>query len=76
VKTVMFEVAGMTCGGCAARVERAIREIEGVSEVSVEVARGRAVVTFDAAIVAVSLIEAASARAGYPAHATPLAAVS
>ena len=66
----------MTCGGCAAHVERALREIEGVREVRVEVARGWAVVTFDASIVAVSRIEAASARAGYPAHATALAAVS
>lgn len=76
MRTVTFEVAGMTCGGCAARVERAIRELQGVSEVRVEVARGRAVVTFDAALVALSRIEAASARAGFPAHATSLAAVS
>lgn len=76
MSTMTFDVTGMTCGGCAGRVERAIRELEGVSAVRVDLARGQAVVTFDAAVVAPSGIEAASARAGYPARPAAAAALS
>lgn len=69
MNTVNFEVSGMTCGGCARRVERAMRGLDGVSDVGIDVARGQAVVTFDPAVVAASRIEEASARAGYPARA-------
>ena len=75
MNTVTFDVAGTTCGRCVARVERALRELEGVSEVRMDMARGQAVVTFDAAVVAASRIEAASVRAGYPAR-TATAALS
>ncbi|MDQ4144007.1 MAG: heavy metal translocating P-type ATPase [Actinomycetota bacterium] len=37
-----FEVDGMTCGSCAARVQRALAKTEGVDEAEVNFATGRA----------------------------------
>lgn len=37
-------IEGMTCGGCAASVDAALRQIDGVEHVEVDLAGGRAVV--------------------------------
>jgi copper chaperone len=42
--TEVYLVRGMTCGGCARHVERAIRSVAGVSEVAVDVAKGTAAI--------------------------------
>lgn len=51
VKTVEFEVAGMTCGGCAAATEVALERMDGVhaAEASYDekTGSGRAVVEYD-----------------------------
>jgi copper chaperone CopZ len=36
----LFRVKGMTCGGCAKHVEKALRAVPGVAEVTVDVAKG------------------------------------
>ncbi len=41
-------IGGMTCAACVRRVENALKKIEGVREVSVNLATGRATVTHDA----------------------------
>ncbi|RSU58472.1 heavy-metal-associated domain-containing protein [Sphingomonas sp. S-NIH.Pt1_0416] len=33
---LLFSVKGMTCGSCAAHIERAVREVPGVVDVSVD----------------------------------------
>jgi copper chaperone len=68
MKRLAFEVDGMTCGGCSARVQRAL---EGVG-VTATVTRnpGRAVVEADDAI-DVATVQQAIVDAGYPAR--PLA---
>ena len=43
-KSVQFHVQGMTCGGCSGRVEKALRAVEGVDKVVVELDPGRATV--------------------------------
>lgn len=59
-----FDVGGMTCGSCAARVQRILGRQEGVREAEVNFATGRAHV--DAATdVDTSTLEAAVARIGY-----------
>jgi Au+-exporting ATPase len=40
----IFRVQGMTCGGCAKHVEKALRSVPGVTGVVVNVAQGTAAV--------------------------------
>jgi copper chaperone CopZ len=60
----VYDVAGMTCGGCAARVSKQLVEIGGVSDVSVDVAAGKVAVT-SAAPLAIDTVKASVAQAGY-----------
>jgi copper chaperone CopZ len=62
---VEFDVTGMTCGSCAARVERTLSRQEGVGRVAVNLATERAVVAFDPGRVAVDDLVAAVVKAGY-----------
>lgn len=43
-------VQGMTCGGCAKSVERALGELSGVSSVAVDWQAGQVVVAHDEAV--------------------------
>ena len=64
---VRLEIGGMTCASCAARVERKLNKLDGVTA-SVNFATEEAAVSFDPALVAVSgLIEAVEAT-GYSAE--------
>ncbi len=47
IRTVTIKVQGMTCGGCATRVEEALKSTDGVQEVNVSFERGRAVIKYD-----------------------------
>jgi copper chaperone CopZ len=42
---VVLAISGMTCGGCAGAVGRALSALPGVTEVRVDLAGGRATVT-------------------------------
>jgi len=42
--TIELSVTGMTCGGCAKSVERALRGVAGVAQVTVDLAGGSATV--------------------------------
>jgi len=42
---VVLAIAGMTCGGCAGAVTRALSAVPGVAEVRVDLAGGSATVT-------------------------------
>jgi len=46
-KKFSLPVKGMTCASCAAHVERALKGVEGVTEVKVDLATERAVVEYD-----------------------------
>jgi copper chaperone CopZ len=63
-ETVM-QVTRMTCGSCARRVETALRRVEGVSEVSVQVREGTARVRH-APDATLQMLSDALAAAGYP----------
>ncbi|GIF10135.1 heavy-metal-associated domain-containing protein [Actinoplanes teichomyceticus] len=41
----VYQIAGMTCGGCAGRVSRQLTDLPGVRDVSVDVASGAVTVT-------------------------------
>lgn len=46
--THVFKIKGMTCGGCAKHVEKALRSVEGVVRVDMDVANGTAKVVGEA----------------------------
>ncbi|MBP5177231.1 MAG: heavy metal translocating P-type ATPase, partial [Clostridia bacterium] len=63
---VKFSVAGMSCAACVARVEKAIRKLDGVKEVAVNLLTGEASVNFTAPCDEQKII-AAVKNAGYKA---------
>ena len=46
-KSLNLDIIGMTCASCARTVERGLKRLDGVEEVTVNVATDRAAVTFD-----------------------------
>ena len=72
VTTLNLRIEGMTCDGCAALVQNALRKVPGVQNASASYSQGRAVVTFDSSSPpsTSSLVEAVE-KAGYQAAAAP-----
>ena len=66
MQTHSFDVNGMTCGGCTGSVQRALRQIDGVSHAEVSLRPGVATVVTDPARVTPAQIESAITRLGYP----------
>ncbi len=58
-------VEGMTCASCVNRIERFLRQTDGVAEASVNLATERATVRLDPAVAGRAEIEAAITAAGY-----------
>ena len=47
MRTVKIGVQGMTCASCVARVERALKKVEGVSDAGVNLATEKASISYD-----------------------------
>ena len=47
MKTDKFTVTGMTCAACQANVTRAVKKLDGVSDVDVSLLAGRMTVKYD-----------------------------
>ena len=62
-----IDVAGMDCASCVAHVEKAARGVSGVQSARVNLARGRAVVSFDPDKTDPSQVASAITDSGYPA---------
>ena len=62
-----LSVGGMTCASCVAHVEKTLRTTPGVASYRVNLARGRASVTFDPGRTTPEKVAAAVTDAGYPA---------
>lgn len=60
----VYHVTGMTCGHCAAAVERELKKIAGVTEVDVDVETGAVKVESDALLERTE-VAAAVEEAGY-----------
>ena len=71
-ETVELDVTGMTCGSCAARVQRALSRQEGVTEALVNYATGRATVELAPGAPDTDALVRAVEQAGY--GASPAAA--
>jgi len=65
MQTLTFDVNGMSCGGCASSVKQAVVEIDGVSQVEINLSPGSATVQVDPARVTSAQIEAAISKLGY-----------
>ncbi len=64
-------VEGMTCASCVNRIERFLRQTDGVAEASVNLATERATVRLDPAIAGRAEVQAAIEAAGYDVRAEP-----
>ncbi|MDQ3973033.1 MAG: heavy-metal-associated domain-containing protein, partial [Actinomycetota bacterium] len=64
-RTVDFDVEGMTCGSCAARIQRVVGRHDGVASAEVNFATARARVSLDPERVDVADLRAAVERIGY-----------
>jgi len=47
MKKELFDITGMTCSACAARVERVVLKLDGIHEVSVNLLKNNMTVSFD-----------------------------
>jgi cation-transporting ATPase V/Cu+-exporting ATPase len=69
-----LDVTGMTCGSCAARVQRALSREPGVTEALVNYATGRATVALEPGALDTDRLVAAVQKAGYDATSAPATA--
>ena len=67
MKHEKFEVGGMTCAACQAHVDKAVRGVAGVSDVTVNLLSGSMTVDYDEGSVSAEDICRAVDRAGYSA---------
>ena len=66
-QTVKLAVAGMKCENCVAKVDKALRGVEGVKDVKVDLKKQTAVVTFSAAAVKSEVLFKAVSDVGFKA---------
>jgi len=65
-RTTTLKVPGMTCPICPITVRKALQRVEGVSNISVDLAQKEVVVAFDDAKTNDSELMKATTDAGYP----------
>jgi copper ion binding protein len=58
-------IDGMTCASCASRITRAVRKVDGVESVKVDLGSDSADVVFDSSRTSLAAIGGAIRRAGY-----------
>ncbi len=76
MKTEQFDITGMTCSACSARVEKVVKRLAGAGDVSVNLLKNSLRVAFDEQTLAPAAIMAAVEKAGYgimPRRAEPAA---
>ncbi len=65
---VRFPIEGMTCTSCVSHITKAVRKVEGVEVVKVNLGSDSATVGFDPALTSLRAIAEAIGRAGYEAR--------
>ncbi|MDX2216277.1 MAG: heavy metal translocating P-type ATPase, partial [Oculatellaceae cyanobacterium bins.114] len=65
LKTQQMQVGGMDCSSCAMKIEGSVEKLPGIAEVSVNVATGRMVVSYDPQEVSEVEIQNRVTRLGY-----------
>lgn len=64
-ETLMLKVSGMSCGHCKMKVEKALKTLDGVEDVQVNLEEGSARVIFDPGKVSKEDLQAVIGDAGY-----------
>lgn len=67
-KSITFDVVGdqrLVCAGCEERVERLLKDVQGVGQVRAHAANQRIEVLFDTAVLDPAAIAERMAKAGY-----------
>jgi len=67
IETIRFPVAGMTCSSCVSRISRALRRLDGVTTVDVDLRREIATVRREPALVSNAALATAVQAADYEA---------
>jgi copper chaperone len=65
METIRIGIRGMTCGGCVASVQRALKQIDGVEKVDVSLAENRATVEYVPGRVNAARLRSAIEGAGF-----------
>src|SRR4030065_950806 len=65
IERIIAPVEGMTCASCVARVEKSIRKVEGVRNVSVNLATEKAMIEFETGKIDLDKISTTVEDAGY-----------
>ena len=67
-KRIILPVRGMTCAGCANKIETSLKKVEGVNQANVNLATEKAVVDYSPSQVGVEELIDAVKRTGYDIH--------
>ena len=67
IETIRFPIGGMTCASCVNRITRALRKLEGVEQVRIDLRRETGTVRRDPVVAPDRALVAAVAAAGYEA---------
>lgn len=70
-QTVTLSVTGMTCAACPITIKKALKKVDGVENIEVNLEKKEAVVTFDDAKTTVEALLEATTNAGYPSTVRP-----
>ena len=65
MKKDTLKISGMTCAACSARIEKVVGKMEGVEEISVNLATEKAVISYDPEKLKLQEIEERIEKAGY-----------
>lgn len=65
--TTTLTIKGMSCGNCVRHVESALKKLDGVAAVTVDLAAGQATVEFNPQTVNINGLKQAVSDAGYEA---------
>lgn len=68
MKKEQYEITGMSCAACSARVEKCVSALEGTKDVSVNLLTNQMQISYDESALSSADIEAAVKNAGYGAH--------
>ncbi|HEY3117453.1 MAG TPA: heavy metal-associated domain-containing protein, partial [Chloroflexota bacterium] len=65
IRELVVPVTGMTCASCVRHVEKALKRVDGVANVTVNLATEKATVAFDPGMATLPALKASVERAGY-----------
>lgn len=68
MKTELLKVTGMTCGGCVNSLTRALKSINGVDDVQVNLSTGDTHIQYEENVTSPQQLRLAVTNAGYGLH--------